>query len=107
MYKTIRAINAVTILPHTIHRPRRESNLSRLDIGSDVFFKAEEDTADHPDDEDHPDYDEGSNKDKNQQAIVLLSENFNLRNLLQFLSDPSKSKMKNKKVSKPVWEIYF
>ena len=77
MYKTIRAINAITILRHTIHRPRRESNLSRLDIGSDVFFKAEEDTADHPDDEDHPDYDEGSNKDKNQQAIVLLSEKTN------------------------------
>ena len=77
MYKTIRAISAITVFEDILHL--------LLDIGADVILKAEEDTADHPDDEDHPDDDEGGNENEDQQPIVLLSENKMVQQLFHIL----------------------
>ena len=77
MYKTIRAISAITVFEDILHL--------LLYIGADVILKAEEDTADDPDDDDHPDDDEGGNEDEDQQPIVLLSENKMVQQLFHIL----------------------
>ena len=67
MYKTIRAISAITVFEDILHL--------LLYIGADVILKAEEDTADDPDDDDHTDDDEGGHKDENQKPIIFIPEN--------------------------------